>query len=85
MQPKSLDLYALAKKLTQHSDAELCRLMGLSRTALGVQRNRGSLTPPTAERLARLLQLPEEEVAHWVAVSAMELTRPGKAPYRRWR
>ena len=85
MPQRSLELYDLAKKLTELSDAELCRQMGLSRSALGVQRNRGSLTPSTAERLARLLRLPDDEIAHWIALSAMELNRPGKTGYRRMR
>lgn len=60
----------LHRALAQHDSAEhWAQQLGMSKSALGVAKHRGRLSPTTAGNLARLLG---EPVEHWIAVAALE-------------
>lgn len=58
------------------SERQLSARIELSPNNLAVARNRGSLSPVAAGRLAELLG---EDVEHWIAVAAIENTPRSKA------
>jgi len=56
-----------------HSDAELARLLGVTRMNLyEMKTGRRSISPETATALCDVLQLPGDEAREWVAIAIIE-------------
>ena len=56
-----------------HSDAELARLLGITRMNLyEMKTGRRSISPETATALCDVLQLPGDEAREWVAIAIIE-------------
>lgn len=56
-----------------HSDAELARLLGMTRMNLyEMKTGRRSISPETAAALCDVLQLPGDEAREWIAIAIIE-------------
>lgn len=79
MHARSMQLLELAEKKWSEegrSYADICKEIGMNRTALSVAKQRGTLAPVMAGRLAQLLG---EDAIKWIAVAAIENAKNSKA------